>query len=128
MYRAALSALLSHWWRHKVQLASLLLGLALATALWSGVQAINAQARDSYDRAAQMLGQGRYARLVSPEGPMDQARFATLRRAGWPVSPLIEGRLRLSDGAVRLIGIEPLTAPQGVAPEGLEATASDFAD
>jgi putative ABC transport system permease protein len=44
----ALIRLLSHWRRNPLQLAMLWLGLALATALWSGVQAINAEARSSY--------------------------------------------------------------------------------
>ncbi len=47
-----------------LQLAMLLLGLSLATALWSGVEAINAEARASYDRAAAMLGQDRFDQLV----------------------------------------------------------------
>ena len=47
MMRAGLSALLSHWRRRPFQLLTLVLGLALATALWSGVQAINAEARAS---------------------------------------------------------------------------------
>lgn len=127
MYRAALSALLSHWLRHKVQLASLLLGLALATALWSGVQAINAQARDSYDRAAAVLGQDRLARLTAADGVVAQADYVALRRAGWPVSPMIEGRLRLGEDTWRVLGIDPVTAPKGVAPAGMRASAADFA-
>jgi putative ABC transport system permease protein len=43
----AFFVLLSHWKRHPGQLATLLLGLGLATALWSGVQAINEEARQS---------------------------------------------------------------------------------
>jgi hypothetical protein len=57
MTAAALSALLAHWRRHPVQLAMLLAGLALATALWSGVQALNAEARAAYDRAGALLGE-----------------------------------------------------------------------
>ena len=51
-----LAVLLSHWRRHPMQLATLLIGLISATALWSGVQALNAQARSSYDRAAATFG------------------------------------------------------------------------
>ena len=40
-----LAVLLSHWRRHPMQLATLLIGLISATALWSGVQALNQQAR-----------------------------------------------------------------------------------
>jgi putative ABC transport system permease protein len=107
-----LSALLSHWRRHPLQLAMLLVGLALATALWSGVQAINAEARAAYARAAGTLGQDRLDRLV---GPLTVARYAELRREGWPVSPVLEGRI----GAVRVLGIEPLTLPQGAGVSGL---------
>ncbi len=38
-----LAVLLSHWRRHPMQLATLLIGLISATALWSGVQALNQQ-------------------------------------------------------------------------------------
>ena len=47
-----------------MQLATLLIGLMSATALWSGVQAINGQARSSYDRAANAFG--RNARCWCP--------------------------------------------------------------
>ena len=56
MNRAILSALLGHWRRNPLQLFTLLAGLALGTALWSGVQAINAEARASYGSAAATLG------------------------------------------------------------------------
>ena len=59
-----LKALLSHWWRTPIQLFAFLAGLALATALWSGVQAINAEARASYDAAASTLGEGKFYLLV----------------------------------------------------------------
>ena len=110
MMRTGLSALLAHWRRHPLQLATLLIGLALATALWSGVQAINAEARASYDRAAAALGQGALDRLVSPEG-VRMADFATLRRAGYAVTPLVEGRIDVGSTRLELRGIDPLTAP-----------------
>ncbi|SMX44950.1 ABC transporter permease [Actibacterium lipolyticum] len=120
MYRAALSALLSHWWRHPLQLGSLLLGLALATALWSGVQAINGQARQSYDQAARMLGQDRLEQLVPKDGQrFSQDVYIALRQAGWLVSPVIEGAWQQGDVRVRLIGIDPVTAPSDVAPDGV---------
>jgi len=113
MTGAALQALLSHWWRNPLQLFTLLAGLALATALWSGVQAVNAEARASYDAAAATLGEAQYDRLVRRDGqPMAQGTYVQLRRAGWLVSPVVQGRLE----EVRIVGIEPLTAPGGLAP------------
>jgi putative ABC transport system permease protein len=104
----ALPSLLSHWRRNPVQLAMLWLGLALATALWSGVQAINAEARSSYDEAAATLGAG-------PAGAAGRARWRAggdrgLRGApacGLRVSPVITGELRDESGRLRLIGIDP---------------------
>ncbi|ETX14397.1 ABC transporter permease [Roseivivax halodurans JCM 10272] len=110
MTRTALLALLSHWNRHRLQLAMLLLGLALATALWSGVQAINAEARKSYDRAAATLGQDTLVRLTSPDG-VTLEQFVALRRAGWLVSPVLEGSIRVADTRLRILGVDPLTAP-----------------
>ncbi len=95
-----------------MQLAMAVLGLSLATALWSGVQAINAEARASYDRAAAVLGQNRLARIEATEETVAQDTYVALRRAGWAVSPVVEGRLPGTD--LRLMGIEPLTLP----PEG----------
>jgi len=125
--RACLGALLSHWRRNPIQLFAYLAGLVLATALWSGVQAINAEARASYDAAATTLGEGQFDQLVPRQGQsVSQATYVALRWAGWLVSPVIEGRM---DG-VRLIGIDPLTAPGGfgalATPEG--APIVDFSD
>jgi putative ABC transport system permease protein len=90
----------------------LLLGLSLATALWSAVQAINGEARASYDRAAAILGQDRLAQLVPEDGAwMDQQAFVRLRRAGWLASPVIEGEMRFGDVRLRVLGIDPLTLP-----------------
>lgn len=105
-----LAALLSHWGRHPFQLAMLLVGLSLATALWSGVQAINAEARASYARAADALAMDGLPRWAMADGSaVSLARYGDLRRAGWLVSPVIEGELPGTD--LRLIGIDPLTLP-----------------
>ena len=117
MTRAALAALLGHWRRHPLQLLTLVVGLALATGLWTGVQAINAQARVSYDEAAATLGGDATPRLT---GPLTLADFARARRAGWLVSPVIEDRL--PGTGLRLLGLDPFTAPPGTAAEPLAET------
>ncbi|MCP3370231.1 FtsX-like permease family protein [Bradyrhizobium cajani] len=110
-----LAVLLSHWRRHKMQFATLLIGLIAATALWSGVQAINQQARNAYDRAAATFGGVRTAMLVAPNAAtFSQELFIKLRRAGWPVSPVLEGRVQVNGRSVRLLGIEPVTLPADV--------------
>lgn len=110
-------ALLSHWRRHKGQLVTLMLGLALATALWSGVQAINEEARQSYARAEATLGATAQDRLVAASGgPVEIEEYLHLRRAGWLVTPVIEGRLTIDGETWRVIGVDPLTAPPQMLP------------
>lgn len=131
--RLAVGALLSHWWRHPVQGISIVVGLWLATALWTGVQALNAQARADYDRAAATLTGPAQAQMVAGQGgAIAQADYVALRRAGWSVSPVLEGRLRLAgaDGeplSLQVVGIEPLTLPEGTAVAGQAAASWDLA-
>nr|WP_298379568.1 FtsX-like permease family protein [uncultured Halomonas sp.] len=112
--RTTLATLLSHYRRHPGQLAMLLLGLWVASALWSGVQAINASARESYDRAESLFSAD-LDRITRRDGAtLTLDDYRDLRRAGLPVSPIIEGELSLSDGeSLMLIGIEPLSLPGG---------------
>src|SRR3984885_2648979 len=107
-----LAVLLSHWRRHPMQLATLLVGLVSATALWSGVQALNQQARSSYDRAAAIFGGPATPAFISRNSAtFPQQFFVDLRRAGWPVSPVLEGRIQIGGHSFRLLGIEPVTLP-----------------
>lgn len=123
-----LHSLLSHWRRHPLQAGCLLVGLWLATALWTGVQALNSQARDSYDRAAQLFGGSGQSLLVSPGGQLfRQELFVELRRAGWPVSPVLQGSVSVAtpegERRLQLTGIEPLTLPSGGAlASGMQST------
>ncbi|AYN10317.1 ABC transporter permease [Pseudomonas putida] len=126
----ALLALLSHWRRHRVQCFSIFTGLWLATALWTGVQALNSQARSDYARASAVLTGPLQAQLIARNGErFDQALYVQLRRQGWAVSPVLEGRLRLPGEparSVRLIGIEPLSLPPAGSIAGVQVQAFDL--
>ncbi len=115
-------ALLSHWRRHPVQFFSVLTGLWLATSLLTGVEALNSQARDSYARASQLIGGEPQASLSTPNGAMfPQQWFVDLRRLGWPVSPVLQGRLILKgheNQRLQLMGIEPVSLPGDSAVAG----------
>jgi putative ABC transport system permease protein len=117
-----LKALLSHWRRHPVQFFSVLTGLWLATSLLTGVQALNSQARESYAKASQMIGGEPQRILVSPNGAnFSQDLFVSLRRAGWPVSPALRGRVTLTQAPeqrLTLLGIEPVSLPVNTALAG----------
>ncbi len=115
MTQTVLAALLSHWRRKPGQLATLIIGLGLATALWTSVQAINAEARASYDEASATLGGGELIILTAREGRIPLDRWAEIRRDGWAASPVIEGVLMAGTSTFQLRGIEPLSAPAGSA-------------
>lgn len=108
------TALLSHYRRHPGQFAMLLLGLWVASALWSGVQAINTSARDSYARAESLFSTG-LDRIERRDGQaLTVDDYLSLRLDGAPVSPLVEGDVELADGSrLEILGIDPLTLPQG---------------
>ncbi|NNE78880.1 MAG: ABC transporter permease [Silicimonas sp.] len=123
---AVIRALLSHWRRRPFQLVTLLLGLSLATGLWSGVQAINAEARKSYGEAADILGGGGLTELVRQDGaPILPQTFVAIRRGGWLVSPVVDGWIEADRGRVRVLGVDPFSMPAGtpaamaIAPQDL---------
>jgi putative ABC transport system permease protein len=95
-----------------VQFATLIVGLMVATALWSGVQALNAEARASYARAAAVLGGDAVASVVARDGGrFAVADYVALRREGWPASPILEGTWRREGGSLRVVGVEPVSLP-----------------
>lgn len=119
MIGAGVQALWSHWWRNPWQMLTLLAGIALSTALWSGVQAINAEARASYAAAAGVLEAGDTARIRLRDGTdFEVSDYVALRRLGWPVSPVMEGELEIGEAVFQIVGIEPLTFPGALRPSG----------
>lgn len=111
---AVFAALLGHWKRHRIQAVTLIVGLAAATALWTAVQALNSQAKLSYDRAAAAAASFQYAGLVARDGNLFSDRaFADLRRAGIKVTPILEGRIGPGVTSMAVTGIDPLTFPAG---------------
>ena len=79
------------------------------------MQAINSEARSSYDAAAGAVGGGEAEVLKGAEATLPEDLFVRLRRAGWLVSPVLEGWIGAEGGRVRLLGIDPMTAPPGTA-------------
>ncbi len=117
MIRAIALALLSHWKRHPGQAVTLIAGLALATALWTAVQAINAEARASYDAASRLLTPQIAGTLTAPSGRIPLATYVALRRAGWQASAVLEGRIDGGDSEVTLMGVDLLSYPSLPLPD-----------
>ncbi|GLQ05931.1 ABC transporter permease [Sneathiella chinensis] len=108
-----LRALLGYWRRRPLQFLTLFAGLITATALWSGVQAINSQARQSYDKAAALMGGDALPFLAAIKGTdFPDSRFGEFRRAGVSVSPVLEGKIEVAGRTLRIIGIDPVSYPR----------------
>ncbi|MEL6360940.1 MAG: FtsX-like permease family protein [Pseudomonadota bacterium] len=121
-----LRTLLSHWPRHPLQAITLVVGLAAATALFSGVQALNFEARESYDLAAQQLGADQLSVFESRTGePFDESVFAELRRAGWRVSPVVTGSVVVEGRRVTVMGVDLVSLPATAAVRGLNGVGAD---
>ncbi|UXZ55115.1 ABC transporter permease [Halomonas sp. 7T] len=109
MIGRVLITLLSHYKRHPAQLVMLLIGLWVASALWSSVQAINTTAKESYARANALFS-AETDQLDRRDGnPLTIDDYLTLRRAGIPVSPLLEANFTYNDTRFTVLGIDPFT-------------------
>lgn len=116
-------ALWSHWRRHRLQLITLLAGIALATALWSAVQAINSEARQSYADASAQLAAGQMDELHPRSGTIPLESYVALRRAGWQVTAVIQGNLRRAGRTVDILGVDLLSHPDLPAISEVSGTA-----
>lgn len=130
MTGAVLLAFWSHWRRNPLQFVTMILGIAIATALWTGVQAINAEARASMQAASRSVNAANIARLERQDGgSISGEDFVRLRRAGVLVSPIVQGEFApVPDRPLLLTGVDPLTAPDGLWPAGDFMEAADRAD
>ncbi|WP_170608684.1 ABC transporter permease [Ruegeria arenilitoris] len=106
-----IQVLVSHWRRHLLQTITLLIGISLATALWSAVQAINAEAKASYARASDQLALGQFDEIRDPSGNMQLSHYVDLRRAGWQVSAVLDGSMRVGGRYVQVMGVDMVSAP-----------------
>ena len=105
-----LRTLLSHYRRHPVQAAFLLVGIVIANALLAGTLFINAQARASYEDGEQLLQATPVAeiRARSRAGLIDEREYIRLRREGFDMlAPVLQKTLLTADGtALEVLGIE----------------------
>nr|WP_067291698.1 FtsX-like permease family protein [Marinobacterium profundum] len=113
---------LSHYRRHPGQLAGLLLILACAAMLWSGVQSLTSRGAASIEASVQAQAPQLSLQRLDRR-PLGVDDFALLRRAGFCVTPRLNLQLELDRPSqaqskpsssvrarLRLLGIDPLTA------------------
>ena len=126
----ALQALWSHWTYRPLQFFTLLVGLSLATGLWTGVQAINTEARSSYEQARTALLPDAHQVLQRRDGKsVELTTFAKLQMAGWRTSPVLEGKIAIGTVELRIVGVDLVSMPTAAAswtPEDGEIGISEF--
>ena len=85
----SIAVLLSHWRKHPFQLVTLLTGLFLASGLWTGVEAVNTEARASYALAEAALTPSRFSSIVSARtSTISIETYKRLQTSGWRTSPI----------------------------------------
>jgi putative ABC transport system permease protein len=106
-----IATMVQYWRRHKIQFFTLFLGLALATALWSAVQAINEHARQSYGASEASVTRLKTASFRRIDGGyFSDKAFAAFRRNGFNVTPVLTVKKTINAQELEFIGIEPLSA------------------
>ncbi len=109
----ALRVLWSHWTYRPLQFLTLLVGLSLATGLWTGVQAINTEARSSYDQARTALLPQANQVLQRRDGQsIKLTTYVALQQSGWRTSPVLEGELSSGNTRIKVIGVDLVSMPQ----------------
>ena len=104
---------LKHWFRKPLQLIFLFLGVSLATTLWSSIQLLNSEAKNSYENAVTIISSNQNQLIVSVKDDLIPfENFAKLRRNKWPVTPIIEEKLP-DNKKLKIIGVDPFTLSQG---------------
>ncbi|WP_237064221.1 FtsX-like permease family protein [Microbulbifer zhoushanensis] len=99
---------LSHYRRHPGQLAGLLLILACAATLWSGVRSLTGRAEEAVAQSRAAL-EPRLSVLRVDGRAVGVEDFARLRRAGLCASPRLQVYIPVSE-APEVVGIDPFTA------------------
>lgn len=113
MFWTVLRASLSHWSYRPTQFFALLLGLSLATGLWTGIQAINSEARNAYAAASASLFAQIPTSLQRRDGDMiDRKTYLALQLSGWRTSPVLEGEAELAGRRFAVTGLDPISLPQ----------------
>ncbi len=111
----ALRVLWSHWTYRPLQFFTLLVGLSLATGLWTGVQAINTEARSSYDQArAALLPQARQVLQRRDGQPIAVATYVALQQSGWRTSPVLEGKISIASTTINVTGVDLVSMPRSM--------------
>ena len=120
-----LKVILSNWKKTKGQLIFTILGIAVASALWSSIDIVNNQTIKAQKRSIQLLQSAFKPIIIDRELPyVRQADYVQLRLDGWLVNPVVRAALKNSN--VTILGIDFLAAERNIFSSQKNLTTRNF--
>ena len=102
-----LKVVVANWKKAKGQLIFTILGIAIASTLWSSISIVNNQTIKAQKRSIDLLQAAFKPIIIDKELPyVSQTDYTQLRLDGWLVNPVIRETLKNSN--ITIIGIDIL--------------------
>jgi len=100
-----LKVILANWKKTKGQLIFTILGIAIASTLWSSIDIVNNQTINAQKRSIELLQSAFKPIIIDRKLPyVSQKDYVQLRVGGWLVNPVIKATL--SNSNLTILGID----------------------
>ena len=122
-----LKVILANWKKAKGQLIFTILGIAIASTLWSSIDIVNNQTIKAQKRSIELLQSAFKPIIIDRELPyVSQRDFVQLRLDGWLINPVIKATLNNSD--ITILGIDFLADYKNVLISQKNLTTRNFVE
>ena len=120
-----LRVIVANWKKAKGQLFFTILGIAIASTLWSSVDIVNNQTIKAQKRSIDLLQTAFKPIIIDRELPyVSQNDYVKLRLNGWLVNPVIRAPLKNTD--IMIVGIDLLADGKKILPSGRNLANSNY--
>ena len=120
-----LRVIVANWKKAKGQLFFTILGIAIASTLWSSVDIVNNQTIKAQKRSIDLLQTAFKPIIIDRELPyVSQNDYVQLRLNGWLVNPVI--RAPLKNTKIIIVGVDLLADGKKILPSGKNLADSNF--
>ena len=120
-----LRVIVANWKKAKGQLFFTILGIAIASTLWSSVDIVNNQTIKAQKRSIDLLQTAFKPIIIDRELPyVSQNDYVRLRLNGWLVNPVI--RAPLKNTKIIIVGVDLLADGKKILPSGKNLADTNF--
>ena len=120
-----LRVIVANWKKAKGQLFFTILGIAIASTLWSSVDIVNNQTIKAQKRSIDLLQTAFKPIIIDRELPyVSHNDYVKLRLNGWLVNPVIRAPLKNTN--IIIVGIDLLADGKKILPSGKNIADSNF--